>query len=84
MEKDNARGHLFQAGGVLLLALIVAIGEFAFISYIETSPNAVDIRSTPTINLSATDTPLVSQGGDCWQLARPPKCRLRCIQHRSR
>ena len=38
MEKDNARGHLFQAGGILLLVLIVAIGEFAFISYIETSP----------------------------------------------
>ena len=61
MEKDNARGHLFQAGGVLLLVLIVAIGEFAFISYIETSPSALIIQSTPTINLSATDTPMISQ-----------------------
>jgi hypothetical protein len=69
MEKDNARGHLFQAGGVLVLALIVAIGEFAFISYIETSPNDVDIQSTPTINLSATDTPLVSQSFTSPQIA---------------
>ena len=61
MEKDNARGHLFQASGVLLLVLIVAIGEFAFISYIETSPSALIIQSTPTINLSATDTPMISQ-----------------------
>lgn len=61
MEKDNARGHLFQAGGILLLVLIVAIGEFAFISYIETSPSALVIQSTPTINLSATDTPIISQ-----------------------
>jgi hypothetical protein len=69
MEKDNARGHLFQAGGVLVLALIIAIGEFAFISYIETSPNSVDIRATPTINLSATDTPLVSQAFTSPQIA---------------
>lgn len=61
LEKDNARVHLFQAGGVLLLAMIIAIGEFAFISYIETSPTALDIQSTPTLNLSATDTPMVSQ-----------------------
>jgi hypothetical protein len=61
MEKDNARGHLFQAGGVLLLVLIVVIGEFAFISYIETSPTALEIRSTPTLNLSATDTPMVPE-----------------------
>jgi hypothetical protein len=61
LEKDNARGHLFQAGGVLLLVLIIAIGEFAFISYIETSPTALNIQSTPTINLSATETPMISQ-----------------------
>jgi hypothetical protein len=61
LEKDNARGHLFQAGGILLLVLIVVIGEFAFISYIETSPTALDIQSTPTINLSSTDTPMIPQ-----------------------
>jgi hypothetical protein len=61
MEKDNARGHLFQASGVLLLVLIFAIGEFAFLTYIETSPIAINLQSTPTVNLSSTDTPLVSQ-----------------------
>ena len=61
MEKDNARGHLFQAGGVLLLVLILAMGEFAFISYIETSPADFNLQATPTLNLSPTDTPMVSQ-----------------------
>ena len=67
LEKDNARNHMFQAGGVILLLAIAAVGEFTFISYVDTNPNVFNVLATPTLNLSATETPQVSQA-----LTTPP------------
>lgn len=61
LEKDNARGHILQAGGVIILLAIVAIGEFTFLSYVNIKPNVFNVLPTPTLNLSATETPMVAQ-----------------------
>ncbi len=61
LEKDNARGHIFQAGGVLVLVLLVGIGEFLFISYIVSNPVIFSTNATPTLNYSSTETPMVSE-----------------------
>ncbi len=60
LEKDNARGHIFQAGGVMVLVLIIAVGEFIFVSYIGTNPAVFNLNATPTLNLSSTETPIFS------------------------
>lgn len=61
LEKDNARSHIFQAGGIILLSIIVVVGEFSFLSYVDTNPNVFNVLATPTINLSATETPMITQ-----------------------
>lgn len=58
LEKDNARNHIFQAGGVLFLLLIVAVGEFSFLTFVNANPNVFVSLATPTVNYSSTETPI--------------------------
>jgi len=61
LEKDKARRHIFQAGGILILGLIAGIGEFTFVSYIDNNPMVYGMQPTPTINLNSTETPMMAQ-----------------------
>lgn len=58
LEKDKAKGQLFQAGGVLALAMIAVIGEFSLVSFINTNPAIYEMQPTPTVNLTSTETPM--------------------------
>lgn len=57
MEKDNARGKIFQSSSLFVLLIILAIGEFIFVSVADNKIATVDLLSTPTLNLESTLTP---------------------------
>lgn len=57
LEKDRALRRIISAGGVTILLLLIAVGEFIFISIGNENPGAYNIQITSTIDLSSTSTP---------------------------
>lgn len=61
LEKDRARTHMVSAAGILVLLVIIALGEFAFLTIGSSQPAVFNINPTPTLDFSATSTPFISQ-----------------------
>lgn len=61
LEKDHARTHIISAAGILLLIMIVTLGVFSFVTVGSDNPTFFKIQMTPTIDLSATLTPVDAQ-----------------------
>ncbi len=47
----------FQSSSLFVLLIILAVGEFVFVSVADNKISTVDLLSTPTLNLESTLTP---------------------------
>jgi len=62
LERDNAQARLNQSAFLLVLLLLLAVGEFALVSFIAPSLSASLVEPTPTPSILSTVTPTPALG----------------------
>ncbi len=58
MEKERAKGHLFQHVSSLVLLLLLMVSEFVFVTFADNAIPALALVPTPTLDMSPTGTPI--------------------------